>query len=100
MTLRRPTTFREDVLLPDVAARDLRELVRLRARFLQNFGDWTRQLHRAVDLSFPEFTRYVVQLDSPRATTLLRAFPTPRRRRPAAGAAATAAPGAGKVARD
>jgi transposase len=63
-------------LLPDVATRDLRELVRLRARFLQDFGDRTRQLHRAVDLSFPEFTRYVVQLDSPRATTLLQAFPT------------------------
>jgi transposase len=63
-------------LLPDVATRDLRELVRLRARFLQDFGDRTRQLHRAVDLSFPEFTRYVVQLDSPRATALLQAFPT------------------------
>lgn len=63
-------------LLPDVATRDLRELVRLRARFLQDFGDRTRQLHRAVDLSFPEFTRFVVQLDSPRATALLQAFPT------------------------
>jgi transposase len=63
-------------LLPDVATRDLRELVRLRARFLQDFGDRTRQLHRAVDLSFPELTRYVVQLDSPRATALLLAFPT------------------------
>ncbi len=63
-------------LLPDVATRDLRELVRLRARFLQDFGDRTRQLHRAVDLSFPEFTRYVARLDSPRATALLQAFPT------------------------
>jgi transposase len=63
-------------LLPDVATRDLRELVRLRARFLQDFGDRTRQLHRAVDLSFPEFPRYVARLDSPRATALLRAFPT------------------------
>jgi transposase len=44
--------------------------------FLQDFGDRTRQLHRAVDLSFPEFTRYVVDLDSPRATALLHAFPT------------------------
>jgi transposase len=62
--------------LPDVATRDLRELVRLRTRLLQDFGDRTRQLHRAVDLSFPEFTRYVVELDSPRATALLQAFPT------------------------
>ena len=49
---------------PDVATEDLRELVRLRTRFLQDFGDRIRQLHRAVDLSFPEFTRYVAQLDS------------------------------------
>ena len=63
-------------LLPDVATRDLRELVRLRARFLQDLGDRTRQLHRAVDLSFPEFTRCVAQLDTARATALLHAFPT------------------------
>ena len=62
--------------LPDLATRDLRELVRLRVRFLQDFGDRTRQLHRAVDLSFPEFTRFVVELDSPRATAVLHAFPT------------------------
>ena len=63
-------------VLPDMATRDLRELVRLRARFLQDFGDRTRQLHRAVDLTFPKFPRYVVQLDSARATALLHAFPT------------------------
>ncbi len=63
-------------LLPDVATRDLRELVRLRARLLQDFGDRTRQLHRVVDLSFPEFTRYVADLSSPRGTALLQAFPT------------------------
>jgi len=63
-------------LLPDRATRDLRGLVRLRTRFLQDFGDRTRQLHRAIDLSFPEFTRYVPELDTPRATALLHAFPT------------------------
>jgi transposase len=63
-------------VLPDVATRDLRELVRLRTRFLQDAGDRTRQLHRAVDLTFPEFTRHVAQLNSPRATALLQAFPT------------------------
>lgn len=63
-------------LLPDVATRDLRELVRLRTRFLQDFGDRTRPLHRVVDLGFPEFTRDVAQLDSPRAPALLQAFPT------------------------
>lgn len=63
-------------VLSDVATRDLRELVRLRARFLQDFGDRTRQLHRVIDLSFPEFTRHVRPLDSPRAIALLQAFPT------------------------
>jgi len=81
-------------LLPDVATRDLRELVRLRARFLQDFGDRTRQLHRAVDLSFPEFTRYVPQLDSPRATALLQAFPTAAAVRAPARSASGAPPSA------
>lgn len=63
-------------VLPDIATRDLRELVRLRTRFLQDFGDRTRQLHRAIDLTFPEFTRHVAQVDSPRATALLHTFPT------------------------
>jgi transposase len=36
---------------------ELREVVRLRERLLQDFGDRVRQLHRALDLSFPEFTR-------------------------------------------
>lgn len=62
--------------VPDVATHDLRELVRLRARLLQDLGDRVRQLHRVVDLSFPEFTRHVRTLGSSRATALLHAFPT------------------------
>ena len=41
-------------LLPDAATEELRELVRLRERLLQDFGDRVRQLHRLVDLGFPE----------------------------------------------
>ena len=36
--------------LPDPAAEELRELVRLRERLLGDLGDRLRQLHRAVDL--------------------------------------------------
>jgi transposase len=45
--------------LPDAVTQELRELVRLRDRLSQEFGDRLRQLHRVVDLGFPEFTRHV-----------------------------------------
>jgi transposase len=64
--------------LPDEATRELRELVRLRDRLVQDFGDRTRQLHRLVDLGFPEFTRYVKRLDSGLASTILAKYPTAR----------------------
>jgi len=62
--------------LPDALAEELRELVHLRERLLQDFGDRVRQLHRLVDLGFPEFTRYVRTLDSQLATAILRDYPT------------------------
>jgi transposase len=62
--------------LPDRATEELRELVRFRDRLVQDFGDRLRQLHRLVDLGFPEFTRYVRDLGSELATTLLRDYPT------------------------
>lgn len=62
--------------LPDSATEELRELVRLRDRLLQDFGDRVRQLHRLVDLCFPEFTRYVRRLDSELATSILKDYPT------------------------
>jgi transposase len=62
--------------LPDALAEELRELVQLRQRLMQDFGDRVRQLHRLVDLGFPEFTRYVRTLDSELATTILRDHPT------------------------
>lgn len=62
--------------LPDTATDELRELVRLRDRLVQDFGDCTRRLHRLVDLGFPEFKRLVKHLDSQLSTGLLMEYPT------------------------
>jgi transposase len=62
--------------LPDSATEELRELVRLRDRVVQDLGDATRRLHRLVDLGFPELTRYVKSLDSELATAILSEYPT------------------------
>jgi transposase len=62
--------------LPDPATEELRELVRHRDRLVQQFGDRVRQLHRLVDLGFPEFTRYIRSLDSELASAVLHGFPT------------------------
>jgi transposase len=62
--------------LPDAATEELREFVRLRERWLQDFGDRVRQLHRAVDLGFPEFTHHVQTLDSELAGAILSRYPT------------------------
>ncbi len=62
--------------VPDEATLELRELMRLRDRYVQDLGDRVRQLHRAVDLSFPEFTQHVRTLDSELATALLSRYPT------------------------
>jgi transposase len=69
---KRPTPTR----LPESATEELRELVRLRDRLVQDFGDRTRQLHRLVDLGLPEFTRYVRRLDSELACAILQEYPT------------------------
>lgn len=62
--------------LPDALTEELRELVQLRQRLVQDFGDRVRQLHRLVDLGFPEFTRYVRSLDSELASAILHDYPT------------------------
>jgi len=62
--------------IPDQVTQDLRELVRLRDRWMQELGDRVRQLHRVVDLTFPELTRHVRSLDSELATTVLSHWPT------------------------
>ncbi len=62
--------------LPDEATEELREMVRLRDRLVQDLGDRVRQLHRLVDLGFPEFTRHVKSLDSQLACSILKEYPT------------------------
>ncbi|MCA9632156.1 MAG: IS110 family transposase [Myxococcales bacterium] len=62
--------------LPNEQLQELREHVRLRDRWVQDLGDRVRQLHRLVDLGFPEFTRHVKDLSSNLATTLLTRCPT------------------------
>lgn len=62
--------------VPDSVAEELRELVRLRDRLMQDLGDRVRELHRVVDLGFPELTRYVRTLDSELATAILKDYPT------------------------
>ncbi|MGR3272775.1 IS110 family transposase [Thalassococcus profundi] len=60
----------------DDAAESLRELVRHRDRLQQDFEDRVLQLHRLVDLGFPEFTRYVKGMHTMLATALLAECPT------------------------
>ena len=62
--------------LPDVATEELREFARLRERLQEDFASRLRQLHRAVDLGFPGFTRHVHTLESQLATTILSRYPT------------------------
>ena len=57
---------------------ELRELVRLRDRLVQDVVDRVNQLHRIVDLGFPEFTKHIKELDSMLATTLLERYGTAR----------------------
>jgi transposase len=64
--------------LGEAATQELKELVRHRDRLKQDFDDRVRQLHRLVDLGFPEFTRYVRSLDSMLATAILADYPTAR----------------------
>jgi transposase len=63
-------------MLPEPAAEELRELVRLRERLVGDLGDRLRQLHRAVDLGFPEFTNHVRTLESELAIAILSRYPT------------------------
>lgn len=59
--------------MPDAATLELRELMRLRDRLVQDLGDRVRQVHRALDLVFPEFTEHVSDIASSKATALLLA---------------------------
>lgn len=48
----------------------------LRQQTMQHLGDRVRNLHRAIDLMFPEFTRYVRGLDTELATAILSRYPS------------------------
>lgn len=63
----------------DLELSKLQELSRWRARQCQDLGDRVRQLHRQVDLVFPEFTRVIKDLSTLRATTVLTRWPTAAR---------------------
>lgn len=60
----------------DIKTVELKELVLFQERLVQDFTDRVRQLHRLVNLGFPEFTTVVRTLDSRLATTILREYPT------------------------
>lgn len=62
--------------LPELAVAQLRELVRLREQTVLQLGDRIRHLHQAIDLTFPEFTRYIRGLDTELATAILSRYPT------------------------
>ena len=62
--------------LPDSATEELRESARPRERLAEDFASRLGQLHRLVDLGFPEFTRYVRTLESQLSTTILSRCPT------------------------
>ena len=62
--------------LSDQCAQELRALVHLRVRTIQHLGDRVRDLHRAIDLTFPEFTQHVRGLDTELATAILSRYPT------------------------
>lgn len=62
--------------LPEAAVEELRELVWLRRRSMQEVVARINQLHRPVDLGFLEFTRYLKDLNTGLATAILHRYPT------------------------
>ncbi len=62
--------------LPEPAVEHLRELVRMRERTVLQLGDRVRHLHQAIDLTFPDFIRYVRRLETELATAILSRYPT------------------------
>jgi transposase len=62
--------------LPEAAVEELRELMRLRERLVEELVARLNQLHRLVDLGFPEFTRHLKDLNTELAIALLHQYPT------------------------
>jgi transposase len=62
--------------LPNEELDELREHMRLRDRWQQDLDDRSRQMHRLLDLTFPEFTRHVKDVRTSLSTCLLSRYPT------------------------
>lgn len=65
----------EGVQLPGELSRMLREVVSLRDRLQQDIDDRARQLHRALDLSFPESAKLFKSVKTLKTTSILKAYP-------------------------
>lgn len=61
--------------LKDQVRLALRELVGLRDRLQQDLDDRARQLHRALDLSFPESKKLFKSVKTAKTTTILKNYP-------------------------
>ena len=72
---KRPAT---QELSSDVRIR-MQDLVQLRDRMVQDTGDRSRQLHRELNLCFPELPRLVDRVDSDMTLALLTRYPTAAR---------------------
>lgn len=64
--------------ISDQTTQELRQLVHFRQQAVQHLEDRVRNLHRAIDLTFPEFTRHVRGLDTELATAILSRYPSAR----------------------
>ena len=62
--------------LPEPAVAELRELMRLREHLMDELVARLNQLHRLVDMGFPELTRYLKDLNTDLAIAILHQYPT------------------------
>jgi transposase len=69
--------------VPDALSAQLRQMLHVRDRLVQDFTDRVRQLHRAIDLTCPELAAVLKDLGSALATGILSHFPTAERIRSA-----------------
>lgn len=63
-------------LLGDALDEELREMMRLRTRLVQDRTEQINRLHRLINLGFPELTRHLKDLGSQLAIALLCEYPT------------------------
>jgi transposase len=68
----------EPTSVADEALEQLKDLVRWRERYVQDASDRVRQLHRLIDLAFPEVTSMLRDMRSRRPIAILRRYPSAR----------------------